>query len=203
MKLQPLALALVHHPVLDRRGDEVAAAVTNLDIHDLARLAKSYGLARYYLVTPLIEQQALVRRIVAHWRQGFGADYNSDRSAALDLLQLTDSLDLAEADWQQRVGRQSRTLLTGARHAAGLDFSAARTLATESPLLLVFGTGHGLAPAVYRPGREPLAPLRAGGYNHLSVRTAAAIILDRLVGEGVPAGLPDPQEAAPMQDVPE
>ena len=187
MTLRPLALALVHYPVLDRRGDEVAAAVTNLDVHDLARLAKSYGLMRYYLVTPVAEQQTLVQRIVAHWREGFGAGYNSDRRVALDVLQVEASLEQAESDWRARAGNSSRTLLTGARHADGLDFPAARKLAAEHPLLLVFGTGHGLAPTLYRSGRKQLAPLRAGGYNHLSVRTAAAIVVDRLVGESVPA----------------
>lgn len=50
-------------------------------------------------------------------------------------------------------------------------------------MMLVFGTGHGLAPELYVDGRPCLQPVRAGQYNHLSVRTAAAIMLDRLIGE--------------------
>jgi hypothetical protein len=60
------AVALVHHPVLDRRGDLVTTAVTNLDIHDIARAAKTYGAGCYYLVTPLVEQQRLVDRLLEH-----------------------------------------------------------------------------------------------------------------------------------------
>ena len=48
---KPLALALVHHPVVDRRGDEVTTAVTNLDLHDIARTAATFGVDRFYAVT--------------------------------------------------------------------------------------------------------------------------------------------------------
>lgn len=79
---QPVAVALVHHPVLDRRRDRVTTAVTNLDLHDIARTARTYGVCRYYVVTPVAEQQRLVARIVGHWREGFGAGYNPDRGEA-------------------------------------------------------------------------------------------------------------------------
>jgi hypothetical protein len=53
------------------------------------------------------------------------------------------------------------------------------------PVLLVFGTGWGLAPEVhFQAARhlQPVVPPRSRGYNHLSVRAAAAIIFDRLLG---------------------
>jgi len=181
--IKPMAIALVHHPVLDRRGDVVTSAVTNLDIHDLARLAKTYNLARFYLVTPAVEQQQLVARIVHHWREGAGASYNPDRCQALDCLHVTTTFDEALRDWRALAGPEAVALLTGARHREGLDFPVARGMAAQHPLLLVFGTGHGLAPAIYTPDHPCLAPVRAGHYNHLSVRTAAAIILDRLIGD--------------------
>lgn len=181
--LQPLAIALVHHPVLDRRGDVVTSAVTNLDIHDLARLATTYALSRYYLVTPAVEQQLLAARIIGHWQQGAGASYNPDRCRALDCVRVMNSFDEALADWRALAGPQGTAVLTGARHHHGLDYPGARDLAEQRPLLLVFGTGHGLAPELYAPDRPCLAAVRSGRYNHLSVRTAAAIVLDRLVGE--------------------
>jgi hypothetical protein len=180
---QPMAIALVHYPVLDRRGDVVTSAVTNLDLHDLARLATTYNLSRYYLVTPALEQHTLVSRIVGHWQQGAGATYNPDRCQALDCLQVMNSFDEAFADWRDQAGPGSLALLTGARHRDGIDYPQASVLATAHPLLLVFGTGHGLAPQLYAAGRLCLASVRAGQYNHLSVRTAAAIVLDRLIGE--------------------
>jgi hypothetical protein len=180
---KPMAIALVHHPVLDRRGEVVTSAVTNLDIHDLARLATTYGLCRYYIVTPAAEQQLLTARIIRHWQEGHGASYNPDRRRALDCLQVVDSLEDAFADWCSRNGQEGVAILTGARHDDGIDYPEARELATQQPVLLVFGTGHGLAPQLYRPERPCLAPVRAGRYNHLSVRTAAAVVLDRLLGE--------------------
>lgn len=178
-----MAIALVHYPVLDRRGDIVTSAVTNLDIHDLARLATTYDLSRYYLVTPAVEQQTLACRIIEHWQKGAGASYNPDRCQALDCLRVVNSLDEALADWRTLAGPESLAVLTGARHQDGIDYPQASALAAEHPVMLVFGTGHGLAPNLYTPDRLCLAPLRAGQYNHLSVRTAAAIVLDRLIGE--------------------
>lgn len=181
--LKPMAIALVHHPVLDRRGDVVTSAVTNLDIHDLARLATTYGLCRYYIVTPAVEQQLLTARIVKHWQEGYGASYNPDRRLALDCLQVMNSLDLAFADWCSLNGQEGVVVLTGAGHENGIDYADARELAAQQPVLLVFGTGHGLARELYTSERPCLAPVRAGRYNHLSVRTAAAVVIDRLLGE--------------------
>jgi len=180
---KPMAIALVHYPVLDRRGDVVTSAVTNLDIHDLARLATSYNLSRYYLVTPAVEQQILTRRIVEHWQKGAGASYNPDRCQALDCLRVMNSLDEALVDWRIVAGPDARAVLTGARHHDGIDYPQASSLAAESPVMLVFGTGHGLAPEIYTADRSCLKPVRAGQYNHLSVRTAAAVVIDRIIGE--------------------
>lgn len=178
-----MAIALVHYPVLDRRGDLITAAVTNLDIHDLARLATTFGISRYYLVTPAREQQTLVSRIVRHWQEGAGASYNPDRCRALESLRVMDDFDAAMADWLSLAGGNALAVLTGARHRDGLGYAEARQLAANHPLLLVFGTGHGLAPELYLPQRPLLEPVRRGHYNHLSVRTAAAIVLERLIGE--------------------
>lgn len=178
-----MAIALVHHPVLDRRGDVVTSAVTNLDIHDLARLATTYNLSRYYLVTPAAEQQTLAARIIEHWQKGAGASYNPDRCQALDCLQVANSFDEALADWRTLAGPEALAVLTGARHQDGLDYADASALAVEHPVMLVFGTGHGLAEDVYAADRPCLKPVRAGQYNHLSVRTAAAVVIDRVIGE--------------------
>ena len=53
------------------------------------------------------------------------------------------------------------------------------------PVLLVFGTGWGLADEVIAGADALLEPVRAReatGYNHLSVRAACAILLDRRLG---------------------
>ena len=176
-------MALIHYPVVDRRGNLVTSAVTNLDIHDLARLATSYGLSRLYLVTPVLEQQHLIQRIIKHWSEGFGANYNRDRSQALRSVQVCDDYLAALDDWRKVAGDDVTVLLTGARQRQGFGFRYARKLAQTKPLLIFLGTGHGLAEEFYDKGWDQLLALRVAGYNHLSVRTAAAIILDRLVGE--------------------
>ena len=96
---------------------------------------------------------------------------------------MVNSLDEALADWRDLTGPESLAVLTGARHEDGIDYPEASSLAAERSVLLVFGTGHGLAPEIYAADRPCLSPVRAGQYNHLSVRTAAAIIIDRLIGE--------------------
>ena len=51
-------------------------------------------------------------------------------------------------------------------------------------ILLLFGTGWGLTVEVLGQADMVLEPIRGvGDYNHLSVRAAAAVILDRLRAE--------------------
>lgn len=184
MSRQPLAVALVHHPVVDRRGDPVTTAVTNLDLHDIARTARTYGVSRYYVVTPVEEQRTLVGRILSHWRDGFGADYNPHRGEALSLVETVGSIEEAMARWELAAGATPLPVLTGAARTDGISFSGCRALAERHPLLLVFGTGWGLAPELFDRDWPVLTPVRGGAdYNHLPVRAATAIILDRLVGE--------------------
>jgi hypothetical protein len=179
----PVAVALIHHPVLDRRGETVAAAVTNLDLHDIARIAHTYGANRFYVVTPVAEQRTLVQRILSHWCKGFGASYNPHRGEALVLVETVATLEDALGCWENVVGKCPLTILTGAARRDGVSFAQCRALLQEHPLLLVFGTGWGLAPQLFERGWTVLAPVTgSGGYNHLPVRAAAAIILDRLLG---------------------
>jgi hypothetical protein len=51
------------------------------------------------------------------------------------------------------------------------------------PFLLLLGTGWGLTEEVLDQANDFLEPIHGvGTYNHLSVRAAAAILLDRLLG---------------------
>lgn len=177
-----IAVALVHHPVCDRRGDIITTAVTNLDLHDIARICRTYNVGRYYVVTPVAEQQRLVQRLLDHWCSGYGATHNPDRRDALELIEVVDRLDDASNDWQEVCGRPVTPVLTGARSPGGIGYRQCREMADEFPLLLVFGTGSGLAPPLFEQGWPVLDPIYGGGeYNHLSVRAAVAIIIDRLL----------------------
>lgn len=181
MSTAPWAVALVHHPVVDRRGDLVTTAVTNLDIHDIARAARTYGADRYYLVTPLAEQQRLVKRLLDHWLSGHGAGYNPDRAEALKLVRLVATLDEAQEEFSAACGETATLLLTGAQRQQGLTFAQGRELCETRPTILTLGTGWGLAPRLFEQGWPCLESIRgAADYNHLSVRAAAAIMFDRL-----------------------
>ena len=79
-------VGLLHYPMVNRRGDEVATSVTNLDIHDISRTSRTYGVDRFFIVHPSEKQRALVEKIADYWNNGFGGSYNADRSEALTRL---------------------------------------------------------------------------------------------------------------------
>lgn len=179
--------------MISKRGEVIAAAVTNLDLHDIARAARTYGVRRYYVVTPLVDQKTLVRRIVAHWLSGAGAHYNPDRGAALEIIRLKDSLDGALKHIHGRDGKWPLVVATSSRqHRGAARYGCLRRiLQAGDPCLLLFGTAWGLAPEIIQTADMVLAPISGHtAYNHLSVRSAAAIVLDRLMGpENGPGGL--------------
>ena len=98
-------LALVHHPVRDREGATITTSVTNLDVHDIARSARTYGVSRYYVVTPIAAQQALVRHILGYWREGSGGDRVPTRADALSIVEEIPTIEEALADIERRVIR--------------------------------------------------------------------------------------------------
>jgi hypothetical protein len=179
-----LYVALLHHPVYDKNGAVVTTAVTNMDVHDIGRLARTFGVRAFYVATPVPTLRRLVQRIMDHWETGPGSTYNETRKDALALVRLAHDLDTVVADVERETGRLPRLVGTSARDAAGrLGFAALRTAVRDDdrPTLLVFGTGWGLTREVLARMDDVLEPVRgAGDYNHLSVRSAAAIILDRL-----------------------
>jgi hypothetical protein len=181
-----LAIALVHYPVLDAKRAIVTTAITNLDVHDLARSARTYGVSDYFIVHPITAQRELLARICEHWRDGAGGKRIPDRKLALELVRPVTTL--AEACDALGGRSEIEVWVTAARSVgAPVTLKAARSrLETEGkPVLLVFGTGWGLADDVILGADALLEPVRASaatGYNHLSVRAACAIILDRLLG---------------------
>ncbi len=179
-------LALVHHPVRDRSGATITTSVTNLDVHDIARSARTYGVSKYYVVTPIEAQQALVRHILGYWREGGGGQRVPERANALSIVQETPSIEEAIADIARREGSAPTVYTTAARSnfdATSYEVAAAELRARKAPALLVFGTGYGLADSVIARASVHLAPVRPDGYNHLAVRAAVSIILDRLFGD--------------------
>jgi len=182
-----LYLALLHHPVHDKNGAVVTTAVTNMDVHDFGRLARTFGARAFYVTTPVATQRRLVERIMRHWETGPGATYNVTRKEALALARLADDLDAVVADVEREAGALPCLVATSAREGTGrVSFGDLRRRMAQDPrpLVLVFGTGWGLTADVLGRMEAILEPVRGTtGWNHLSVRAAAAIILDRLCGD--------------------
>ena len=180
-----LNIALIHHPVVNKIGEVIGSAVTNLDIHDIARTARTYGIARYFISTPYEDQQHLVRELIAHWQTGHGATYNPARKEALNIVQLTQSLEEVLETLTKRYGKRPLIVATSAllRENSISYQDLGQKIIDGEPVLLLFGTAHGLAPEILQVTDVTLPPIKGGtDYNHLSVRSAASIIIDRLLG---------------------
>jgi len=182
-----LYIALVHYPVLDPKGHVIQTSVTNLDIHDIARLSRTYNVKGYYIVQPGEEQKELTRRLVNYWSVGHGSKVNPDRKAALSLVSVVDSLEDAEASIENIEGNRPLWVGTSAKilpNIVGYDELRDVMERENRSFLLVFGTGHGMTSEIMDRMDYVLKPIIGRGeYNHLSVRSAVSIILDRLIGE--------------------
>ncbi|MCJ2166147.1 MULTISPECIES: tRNA (guanosine(37)-N1)-methyltransferase TrmD [unclassified Pseudodesulfovibrio] len=185
-----LYIALCHYPVVNKFGEKVAVSVTNLDLHDMARVARSYGLGGFYATTPIEDQKSLAGKLLSHWKQGAGSQANPDRAEAFSKVKVFDDIDSAVLDIEAQTGQCPRLAATSARldrrreAQPALTYGEVQNWLANSPVLLIFGTGHGLAEEVLSKTDGILRPLRyLDDYNHLSVRSAVAIIVDRLVAD--------------------
>ncbi len=182
--MSALYLALVHYPVLDRRGRIVSTSLTTLDLHDIARSAATYGAEALLIVTPLRSQLGLAQTMMQYWRHGLGGQWSANRKEAMERVETAGDL----AELSQRIARRHGAapvlVATSAQARPPCTTVAdlrARLQADGPPIALVFGTGAGLAPEALAQCQEVLEPITGvAGYNHLSVRSAAAIYLDRL-----------------------
>ena len=180
-----LYIGLLHYPVYNRRGEIIVSAITNLDLHDLARLAKTYGVKQFYVINPLKDQQDLARNICRHWISGHGADYNEDRREAMSLISIVSTLEESINKIQAIEGGPPTLIATdaGKGKRQGVTYTSAREIvASRSVVMILFGTAWGIAKELIKKVDFLLEPIFGiSYYNHLSVRTAAAITLDRLL----------------------
>jgi hypothetical protein len=183
-----VAIALVHHPVLDRQGAVITTAITNLDLHDLARSACTYGVRTLFIVHPVSAQRELALRVKTHWVGGSGARRIPTREPAMALVEVVPSLEDVHAAFGGRseVDVYATSARTDDRSVTSYADARVRLAASARPSLILFGTGWGLTDALLDDADVFLAPIAGAnetGYNHLSVRAACAIVLDRLLGE--------------------
>lgn len=179
-----LYVALLHSPVLNKNKQITSVSLTNLDIHDIARVCCTYTLGEYYIVTPVQDQQILGQRLVRHWQEGYGRQANPARSRALEKVRIVTELQDAIDQVESRTGKRPFVFATSAQYEGAVKESDVRGTLREHPVLLILGTGSGLAQEVISESDGVVRPIRYWeDYNHLSVRSAAAILVDRILGD--------------------
>ena len=177
----------VHYPVLDKRGEKSSTAITGMDLHDIARACRTYGIKKYLLVTPIAQQREMAKRIAGHWTSGWGADYNPDRREAFSTLKIFASVQKALA-WAEEKEKKPvfKIATTAKRHAGAQHWLTLKReiLRRDHSPLIIFGTGWGLHDEVMEMADAVMTPICGGkdGWNHLSVRSAVSITLDRFFG---------------------
>ncbi len=179
-------VALVHHPVYDKNHKVVATALTNLDLHDIARATRTYDLAGFLIVHPVAAQRELASRIAGHWLAE-GGEMNDFRRMAIERVAVVANIAEAAAHVAGRAGKPPTLVATSAQAGDGAVGYQALVRSLTGPVLLLLGTGWGLTEDALALCQHRLRPITGRGgpsdYNHLSVRSACAIILDRLYGD--------------------
>ena len=181
-----LYISLLHEGMNDKTGIVVTTSVTLIDVHDLARSSRTFGAERFFVSHPSPTMRTLVRSLQSHWGDGFGARYNPDRKDALELLDVVANLDEAIHKIDTVHGRLPKLIATSAINGPDrVPFAEMRDKIFESdePYMLLIGTGWGMGDALLERADYFLEPIAGfGDYNHLSVRSATAILLSRLMG---------------------
>ncbi len=183
-----LHLALIHHPVFNRNKSIVATTITHFDIHDIARVCRSYGVKNYHLVHPSKEQLMFVERLKDHWLSGSGKEFNPLRAEAIKIIKTSESLKALKEQFGF-----DQIFATSAKNHQDYPMISFDDLKMKleknkkndelKKILLLFGTGSGLTNTVFQlcDGLlEPIVGYEGSDFRHLSVRAAVAIVLDRL-----------------------
>ncbi len=178
--------ALLHYPVYNKERRVVATSLTTLDIHDIARASRTYGVKRYYVVQPIENHLWLANKLLSFWQGGHGREYNPKRWEALKLVKAVPYFEDVIEDIEESDGIKPKVVVTTAKnYASAISYADLRErIKTGESLVICFGTGWGLTEEFISSADYILEPIKGTtDYNHLSVRSAASIILDRLLGE--------------------
>ncbi len=183
-----LYIGLLHFPMRNRCGEIVATAMTSVDVHDIARTARTYGAVRYFVITPLTSQQRIAWRIRGFWTEREQAMEQSRRGEALELVMVAESLEETVSWIEEAEGDPPILVATSARPQEAQRISYAQLKDAiqhgERPVYILFGTGWGMTDELIEACDYILPSIMGGAdFNHLSVRAAAAIVLDRVAGD--------------------
>jgi tRNA (guanine37-N1)-methyltransferase len=182
-------VALLHSGVYLKDGRVGTTSVTSIDLHDIARSAATYNVKDYFVVTPLIDQQKIVKTILDFWQEKeSGIEYNKHRHEAISRVHVVEQLENAIEKIEKKCGKKPIIIGTSARFEHGEKkmisyHDQTKVWAHDRPVLILLGTGHGMGQELMDKCDYFLAPLQGfSKFNHLSVRSAAAIIFDKWLG---------------------
>ena len=180
-------IALLHYPMYNKRMDIITTSVTNLDLHDISRVARTYNVEGFFIVHPSPSQHRLTREIVSYWQEGYGGSYNPDRKEAFSRLRTVNNIEEVIAAIKAETGLQPVTIATDARNCPqSVSYQQMKNeiFNSDQVFLILFGTGWGIEKSLIESCTYLLEPIQGdASYNHLSVRSAVSIIIDRLLGE--------------------
>lgn len=179
-----LYVALIHYPVTNKNAKTIGSALTTIDLHDIARASITFGVKGFYVVTPYQDQADLANQVIEHWTKGVGGKLNPDRKNALNLIRVSASLEEALSSIEKERNEPVVTIATSARQISGsiTTNDLRHKLNDKASHVMLFGTAWGLAQSVINSCSFTLDPISGGtGYNHLSVRSAVSIYLDRII----------------------
>ena len=181
-------VVLMHDQIALEKGRVGTTSVASLDIHDIARSARTYNLKNYFMVTPLVDQQKIIKKILGFWDSDVGRKYNQNRHDAISRVIVTDSLDDVVKQIKKKEGKKPLLIATSARKLEECQesityYDQEKIWDKQRPILFLLGTGRGLSEAIVKGCDYLLLPIEGfSSFNHLSVRSAAAIIFDRWLG---------------------
>ncbi|MDY6821205.1 MAG: tRNA (guanosine(37)-N1)-methyltransferase TrmD [Deferribacterota bacterium] len=183
-----LSIALMHYPMKDKKNNVVVTAITNIDLHDISRTCKTYNVNKFYLINPVKSQRDIARRVLKHWINGFGSCYNSNRKEAFEQLEVRESLLEVIKEIKEEKGSDPILVATTAKKRDNIvekfiDIDKFFDILINRDVLLLFGTGWGFTDDFLKSVDYILEPIEGlASFNHLSVRSAIAILLDRIFG---------------------
>ncbi len=184
----PSHYVVLMHDQVNLPHDRVGTtSVTSFDLHDVSRTCRTFGIKNYFMVTPLHDQQEIIKTMLNFWQEGVGIDYNKKRHEAISIASLKASLKEVQEAILEQEGKLPLLIGTSARAYPGIPgityYDQRLVWRHERPVLFIIGTGKGLCSELLARCDYMLGPILGfSDFNHLSVRAAVSIILDRWLG---------------------
>lgn len=177
-------ICLIHYPVFDKNNKIITSSIVPYDIVDISRASKTFGVKNFYIVHPYKNQRETIKRVIKFWTEEKGSFYNEDRKEALKLLKIKGNLDEVIKEIKKNEDMDPKIILTSAKkYEENINYKFLKSLILTNPIILLFGTGWGIVKEKIRYDYilEPILGFpEDNDYNHLTVRSACSIILDRI-----------------------